>query len=252
MRVACVEWPERLEPDSEAFERVCAEISEAAPDVLVTNEMPFGVWLADQPAFDRKAAQVSVDLHVRGLEALVNLGMPLVLSSRPVSAGEKLANEAFALTKGQYRPLHRKCWFPAEPGWHEDAWFAPGDGTFEIADIDGLRVGVLLCTELMFNEHARAYGRAGADLIIAPRATGNTAMWRTACTMAAYVSGAYVVSSNRSGRCGNAVFAGNGLAIAPDGNLIGMTTADNPLQVFDLDPQRAQAQKREYPCYIRE
>lgn len=252
MKVACVEWPEGLLPDTAAFERVVADVAEAAPDVLVANEMPFGDWLADRAEFDLDLAAASVDAHERGLEALKRLGVPLVLSSRPVWAGERLANEAFALIGGEVIPLHRKCYFPAEAGWHEDAWFMPGDGTFKVAALNGLNIGVLLCTELMFNEHARSLGRAGADLIVAPRATGSTPMWRTACAMAAIVSGAYVVSSNRSGRRGDATFAGNGLAMAPNGELIGMTTVDEPLFVFDLDPDKARAQKREYPCYVRE
>lgn len=251
LKVACVEWPEGLLPASETFARIAADVAKAAPDVLVTNEMPFGDWLADGPVFDRNAAAVSVEVHEAGLEALSALKLPLVISSRPVWQGDRLANEGFALIQGQVMPLHRKCYFPAEPGWHEDAWFTSGDGTFEVAELAGLKVGVLLCTELMFNERARAYGRQGADLIVAPRATGGTAMWQAACQMAAIVSGAYVVSSNRVGRRGKTAFAGNGLAVAPDGRLIGMTTVDRPIFVLDLDPEVAAVQKREYPCYVR-
>ena len=252
MKLACVEWPEGLLPNSQAFERIERQAADARPDILITNELPFGDWIADAPVFDAATAQSSVELHERGVDALRGLGVPVIISSRPVWAGDRLANEAFALSDREVRPLHRKCLFPAEAGWHEDRWFTPGDGSFEVAALGGLKIGVLLCTELMFNEHARRLGRAGGDLIVVPRATGGTAMWQTACTMAAHVSGSYVVSSNRVGARGNAAFAGNGMAIAPDGALIGMTTADKPLLTFDLDPARAAAQKREYPCYVQE
>lgn len=248
MRIACVEWPEGLLPEGTAFERITAEIARAQPDILITNELPFGDWLAGQPDFDRAQAQASVELHERGLAVLGALGVPLVITSRPVWSGERLANEAVAIAGGQVMPLHRKRYFPAEAGWHEDRWFAPSDGSFDLAELHGLKIGVLLCTELMFNERARAYGRQGADLIVVPRATGQTPVWQTACQMAAIVSGAYVVSSNRVGGS----FSGNGMAIAPDGGLIGMTLAESPLLVFELNPTKARAQKNEYPCYVRE
>jgi N-carbamoylputrescine amidase len=56
----------------------------------------------------------------------------------------------------------------------------------------GVRVGVLLCTEAMFNERARAYGREGAELIVIPRASGrDIEPWKIAGAMASLVSGAY-------------------------------------------------------------
>jgi N-carbamoylputrescine amidase len=68
--------------------------------------------------------------------------------------------------------LHRKQYFPNEPGWFESEWYS-GDGSgFKVADVLGLKVGVLFCTEAMFNERARAYGKQGASLIVIPRASG--------------------------------------------------------------------------------
>jgi N-carbamoylputrescine amidase len=113
---------------------------------------------------------------------------------------------------------------------------------------------VLLCTELMFNEHARRYGRAGADLIVVPRATGHEhGAWVTGGAMAAIVSGSYAVSSNRVGAtAGSPEFGGRGLAFAPDGTLLAETSADAPLVVIELAPEIARRQKAEYPCYVVE
>ncbi|MES2443631.1 MAG: carbon-nitrogen hydrolase family protein [Pseudomonadota bacterium] len=254
LRVGFVEWPEGLTGGGAHWDGIGAAVAASRPDLLVTNELPFGPWLADSPDFSEAEAERSIRAHGDGLESLIALGVPAILSSRPVRHGDRLANEAFVLEGGRVRPLHRKQVFPGEPGWFESAWYA-GDGSgFAVADILGIGVGVLLCTEAMFNEQARFYGRQGASLIVIPRASGvDRAPWRTAGAMAALVSGAYVASSNRVGLSGGGTrFGGGGFACAPGGRLIGETGAGHSLVSFDLDPAEAAAAQRGYPCYVGE
>jgi N-carbamoylputrescine amidase len=203
---------------------------------------------------DRKTAQDSVDRHEAGLEGLKQLDIPAILSSRPVWANDRLANEAFVLEQGAIRPVHQKHYFPQEIGWYESTWYRNARGGFQSADINGLRAGVMLCTDAMFNEHARHYGRQGASLIAIPRAAGvSIENWLAAGKMAAIVSGAYVVSSNRAGRSDEGVtFGGAGFAYGPDGSLLAVTSAAEPLLVIDVDPDRSARQRRCYPCYVVE
>ncbi len=254
VRCALVEWPEGLEPSGSAWETIRQTVRAAGPDLLITSEMPFGPWMAGALRFDAELAAQAVERHERGLEALASLGVPAVISSRPVWAGHRLANEAFALEGGAVRPLHRKRYFPEEPGWYEASWFEGGRSVSPVSRVGGLAVGVLLCTDLMFNEQARHYGRAGAELIAVPRAAGTShATWLAAGAMAAIVSGAYLVSSNRVGSGdGEQVFGGKGFAFAPDGSLVIETSATAPLVVVDIDPAVARQQKTAYPCYVAE
>jgi N-carbamoylputrescine amidase len=254
MRVACVQWPEGLIPCTPQWSSLADDVRRAAPDLLVTNEMPFGVWLAAFPTYDPTRAHKSVVIHDEGLVALKALHLPLVVSSRPVHAGDRLSNEAFVLDHGCSRHLHHKHYFPAEPGWHESDWFVTARPGFDFMETPLVRLGALLCTELMFNEHARAYGRAGVHLIAAPRATGQSVdAWKTACGMAAGVSGAYIVSSNRTGSSpGTPTFGGCAFAFAPDGTLVAQSQGHATITVFDLDPAIADRQKSEYPLYVTE
>ena len=91
-------------------------VSAARPDILVTNELPFGPWLAEGAVFSDDAAHLSLRAHDSGLQGLIDLNLPAVISSRPVWNGKRLANEAFVLEKGIVRPLHRKQYFP-ERAW---------------------------------------------------------------------------------------------------------------------------------------
>jgi len=254
MRIAYVEWPEALSTNDAQWNELKDWVTAARPGILITNELPFGNWIADSAVFSEDEANLSIRAHEKGIEGLIELALPAVISSRPVWNGHRLANEAFVLENGAVRRLHRKQYFPNEPGWFESEWYS-GDGSgFDVAEIMGIKVGVLLCTDAMFNERARAYGRQGASLIVIPRASGmEIESWKIAGAMASLVSGAYVVSSNRVGCSRDGTrFGGGGYAYAPHGRLLGVTDAANPMQTMELDPQMARAAQGEYPCYVAE
>jgi N-carbamoylputrescine amidase len=254
MNIAYVQWPEGLQPEGAAWDSIRRAVDAANADILVTNEMPFGAWLAEEAVVDADKAQRSVDLHERALGALRGLNTGAVISSRPVAFNGRLANEAFVLESDHYRAIHQKHYFPAEPGFFEATWFGCESKGFDCVRVGAANVGVLLCTELFFNEHARHYGRLGADVIVAPRATGTSLhRWKIAGMMAAIVSGAYLISSNRIGvgRLGQE-FGGGGFAISPDGHIVGETDGETPLAVTTLDLSISAAQKSQYPCYVKE
>jgi len=254
MRIAFVEWPDGLATTGTQWDELKDSINAVHPDILLTNELPFGPWIADSAVFSEDEAHCSLRAHEKGLEGLIDLALPAVISSRPVWNGKRLANEAFVLQNGAVRPLHRKQYFPNEPGWFESEWYS-GDGSgFGVAEIMGIKVGVLLCTEAMFNERARAYGKQEATLVVIPRATGmDIEPWKIAGAMASLVSGAYVVSSNRVDLSrGGTRFGGGGFAYAPHGHLLAMTAPANPVQILELDPQMPAFAQREYPCYVPE
>ncbi len=254
LRIGFVEWPEGFSTDHPKWAELRDSVRELGPDILVTNELPFGAWIAEGAVFSEDEARLSIGAHEKGLEGLIDLGLTAVISSRPVWNGKKLANEAFVVENRTVRALRRKQYFPNEAGWFESEWYAGDDSRFAVAEVRGIRVGVLLCTEAMFNERARAYGRQKASLIVIPRASGvDVESWKIAGAMASLVSGAYVVSSNRVGMGkGGARFGGGGYAYAPHGRLLAVTDATHPVQVLELDSSVAEAAQREYPCYVSE
>jgi N-carbamoylputrescine amidase len=254
LKIAFVEWPEGLSADDPQWIELKDSVTAMHPDILVTNELPFGPWLADGAVFSKDEAQLSVRAHETGFKGLIDLALPAVISSRPVWNGKRLANEAFVLENGVARPLHRKQYFPNEPGWFESEWYAGDDSGFGVAGALGIKVGVLLCTEAMFNEHARAYGKQKASLIVIPRASGmNIESWKIAGAMASLVSGASVVRSNRVGRSRSGPqFGGGGFAYAPQGRLLAVTSSANPVGVVELDPKMSTLAQDAYPCYVPE
>lgn len=255
VKVWSVEWPEGLLPGEAAWEDITRQFVDAKNDILITNEMPFGFWQPTTRPFDVDAAREWVALHERALDTLSRLPVAAVISSRPIFTGNRLVNEGFVLTEGRYEFIHQKHYFPSEAGWEEETWFEVQRPGFDLVKIAGIKVGVLLCTELMFVDKARHLGKAGADLIAVPRATGvNLRMWRTAASMAAIASGACIVSSNRVGsRPGsNLVFGGGGLTVDSDGFEIAVTSAEQPAITLEIDTTLTSAAKYRYPVYVKE
>jgi N-carbamoylputrescine amidase len=254
LKVAFVEWPEGLLSSGPEWQVIERAVSAARADILITNEMPFGNWVAQHQTFDRVIGDRSIEAHERGLVSLAKLEVSVVVSSRPLAHGDRLVNEAFALVEGSYQPLHQKHYFPDESGFFEQDWFTTESPGFAPLDICGARIGVLLCTELFFNERAREYGRKGADLIAVPRAVGTVhEHWKIAGAMAAISSGAYVVSSNRVGTTtAGQIFGGLGFAVGPKGQFLGETSFRNSLSVAEIDLSSARDQKSQYPCYVED
>ena len=252
-KVAYVEWQDGLLAKGADWETIAEQVKNTKADILVTNEMPFGSWRPVDHNYDLEKATTWVNENEQSLEALSNLDVNVIISSRPIIYGDKLVNEAFSLENGEYKILHHKHYFPSEPGWHEASWFAADVNGFSVYEVGGLKVGVLLCTELMFNEKARHYGREGANLIVSPRASGtNMQYWEAACAMASVVSGSYVISSNRVGKSEPHIpeFGGIGLAYAPGGIRIGSTGHDNPINIIEVDVEISNKTKSQYPCYL--
>lgn len=254
MKIAICELPHRLAVDDGAWRGMELALERQPVELLLLNEMPFGEWLAASDTCDPHAAAQSVEIHAAALPAIRRLPCA-VLGSRPVPGPGKLSNEAFLMAEGNCRPVHHKHYFPQEPGFHEASWFASQRGGFDVVNHGELRIGVLLCTELMFTEWARAYRRQGAHVIVAPRASGvSVHQWHAAAAMAAISSGCYVLSSNRRGdpEPPSPAFGGRGFAFSPAGELIAETSAASPLVAIDIDLQQVREAQANYPCYVKE
>jgi len=71
--------------------------------------------------------------------------------------------------------------------------------------------------------------------------------------MAAIVSGAYVLSSNRSGLDSRGqLFGGAGWIVDPEGTLVAQTSSTTPVVFYEIDTDFAERAQREYPCYVKE
>jgi N-carbamoylputrescine amidase len=222
---------------------------------VLLPEMPFASWLPGTDRVDAERWHAAAAEHEAWLLRLPELGAAMVASSRPTVRGSSAINEGFiwSLSDG-YQPLHDKRYLPDEPGFREASWYSSGSDVFAGAAVADVTVAMLICTEIWFTEHARAYAKQGAHLLLCPRATeaATSEKWVMGGRAAAVMSGAYCLSSNRSGRDARGeLWGGHGWIIEPaQGRVLALTSSQQPFVTADIDLTVADAAKGTYPRYI--
>ncbi|HWP37065.1 MAG TPA: carbon-nitrogen hydrolase family protein [Gemmatimonadales bacterium] len=256
VRVAVCESAPEMAAGDASWRALVAAVRRQRPDIVLLNEMPFGAWIAAGERAEAAAFAQCRRMHDEGVEHLAELGAPIVLGTRATIERDRRVNQGFVWDADRgLLPVHTKQFFPDEPGYFEARWFDRGETHFRVAHAHGIGFGFLICTEVWFVEWARRYGRAGAHLIVVPRATPHPSLdrWLTAIRMAALVSGCYVASSNRAGTDSRGQeFGGRGWIVDPDGQVLAETSALEPVAAAEVELERVARAKREYPRYVRD
>jgi N-carbamoylputrescine amidase len=241
----------------EAWEALADHCRRERSELVVLPEMPFSDWLAATPDRDQAAWERTVADHDRWMGRLGELGAAVVVGSAPVVDAGANHNEAFTWTPAAGRQAaHLKRYLPDEPGFWEARWYERGPAEFALVPTEVASVGFLLCTEMWFTEHARAYARGGIEVLASPRATGIASRdkWIAGGRAAAVMSGAFCAGSNRSGTAADGfTWGGAGWIIEPEeGEVLGVTTADEPFLTIDVDLGVAAKAKSTYPRYVEQ
>ncbi len=253
MRISVCELPDNRLEFEPAWDNLVQHVGFAQSGLVVLPELPAASWFGAALAFDQARWDGVVAAHEQLIEGLPAFGTAIVVGSLAETADGRRRNTAFAWSKaaGVVR-MHHKTILPEEPGFHEQTWYEAGARRPEVLDIAGVRLGVLLCSELMATDRARWLGQDGAHVIGTPRATTDQEYWVVAARMAAIASGAYVLSSNRNGQgvTGEDTFGGRGLIVDPSGTVIGETSRGKPFATAEIDLSVADRAKRSYPRYL--
>jgi N-carbamoylputrescine amidase len=254
LRVTVVEIDSETGPTDAVLRELQGHVTRASSDLLVLPELPFSPWFMVTPEADGATWARSIDDHHVGLDRLRRLGVPPAILSVPRAAAGRRHHDAVLLEGRGDTRLHTKAYLPNEPGAFEAAWYEADGASFDVHAAAGTAIGVLMCSELWYPEHARALGRAGAAILAAPRATHRATLerWIAVLRVDAIVSGAYVVSSNRVGRQGDVEFGGAGAVVDPDGRVLATTSRDCPFVTLEIDLDATARARSSYPCTIVE
>ena len=246
-------------PDLEAqWQALVAATAGTGTVLLVLPEMPFAPWLASTPEVDPSAWARAVDDHDRWCARLEELEVGVVVGTRPVvdrdrdGAGGRF-NEGFVWVAGEgIVGRRRKTFLPDEPGFHEASWYARGPVEFLPVTTPLGEIGLMICTELWFPEHARAMGERGIRLLAVPRATpvATAEKWEAGTRVAAVTAGAFCLSTNRAGGTGAVTFGSGSVIVDPEGVVLARTTATTPVASADIDLRVADVAKTTYPRYV--
>lgn len=252
-RVSVAELPDNRDRFELAWDALLQHVDFAESDVVVLPELPASAWFGTSPLFEQERWNAVVAAHDDLIKRLDEFGNATVIGSRAATVGAQRHNIAFVWSRSTgLIDLHAKAILPEEPGFHEQSWYHGGNGDLRVVDVNGVRIGVLLCSELMATERARELGAAGAAIIGVPRATGDHQRWQIAAQMGAIASGAFVLSSNRSGQSEDATvtFGGRSMIVDPDGSILSETGRDKPFASVSIDLSAAESARLSYPRYL--
>ncbi|MFE1246619.1 carbon-nitrogen hydrolase family protein [Streptomyces sp. NPDC058735] len=221
---------ENLKVLDEAAGRAAA----AGASLLVTPEMFLtgyaigdGIGRLAEPA-DGECADAIADTATRhGLAVAYGYpersGGAVFNSAQLISAdGTRLAN---------YRKTHLF-------GCFERDHFTAGDRPVVQAEIDGLRVGVVICYDVEFPENVRAHALAGTDLLVVPTAQMHPFQFvaESVIPVRAFENQMYVAYVNRVGPEGEFEFVGLSSLAGPDGISRTRAGRGEELLLADVDP----------------
>jgi len=148
---------------------------------------------------------------------------------------------------GSYRKIHLCVMM----GYDESEYVNCGD-KFSIVDSDIGKIGVMICYDIRFPEHARRLVLDGADFLLLPSAfsPGNiipmrTSHWDTLTKAAALQNTVYLVAANQFGKINEDYFMGLTRVIDPWGTVVAESNASECIiyALLDFDYQKTVREK---------
>lgn len=147
------------------------------------------------------------------------------------------------------RAVYRKCHLYGD---YERSCFTPGDRMPGVLELDGLRLGILICYDAEFPETVRRLALAGAELIVVPTALPESAhasfIAEKVMPVRAFENQVALVYANHAGSDGRFAYAGRSCIVMPDGrDAARASTSRAELLISDYDPSAYRASRHENP-----
>ncbi|WP_030674785.1 carbon-nitrogen hydrolase family protein [Streptomyces sp. NRRL B-1347] len=241
--------PGSVAANLKVLDEAAARAAAAGARLLVTPEMFLtGYAIGDdvprlaEPA-DGEAADAVADIAVRhGLA---------VAYAYPERDGEHVYNavqliDADGTRLANYRKTHLF-------GCFERDHFTPGERTVVQAELDGVRIGLMICYDVEFPENVRAHALAGTDLLLVPTAQMHPFQFvaESVVPVRAFENQMYVAYVNRVGHEGEFEFVGLSTLAGPDGVARARAGRGDELVFADADPEFLAASREANP-YLRD
>jgi predicted amidohydrolase len=171
-------------------------------------------------------------------------GVALLYGYPELAADGRVYNAALLMGReGVARAHYRKTQLFGEV---DRAAFSPGEDVAVVAEIDGVRLGILICYDVEFPELVRGLALAGADLIAVPTAQMMPFEFvpRVMIPTRAYENSVFVAYANRCDVEGEFTYTGESCIAGPDGAFLARAGRGEELIVAKLDPALLRAARQ--------
>lgn len=137
-------------------------------------------------------------------------------------------------------------------GDYEKGLFSPGGPSTVLIEMQGLRVGVLICYDIEFPENMRRLALAGADLVAVPTALPMGASARFVAEhmirVRAFENQVFVAYADNADRDEGFAYQGLSIIAAPDGAALASAPVDGDALIYaEIDPAAYRAARQENP-----
>jgi predicted amidohydrolase len=228
----CEGKPKKIDDNLAILGRAAISAAEQGTRLLICSEMFLTGYNIGDAIYD--LAQPMDGPALQKAAAIAReMGVALLLGY-PERDGNSVYNSALFIdhngtTLANYRKTHLY-------GPEENRLFHKGDG-FVISELEGMKIGVLICYDIEFPEAVRTLAVAGVDLVAVP-----TAIMEPYCLVArlvvparAYENQVFVAYANRCGQEGNLTYCGLSCIVGPDGKDRVRAGTDHGLFLADID-----------------
>ena len=248
MRIAIFQGPEHAKTPEQAVDlmvTVAADAAHRGARLLICPEMYLTGYNIGPEAARRLAVPANGASAQSIMQTARECGIAILYGYPERGPDGQIYNTAQLIDRsGQTRGSYRKTHLFGEI---DRAAFSAGSSLPDIIELDGIKIGILICYDVEFPENVRALALRGADLIAVPTALMQPfdIVARTIVPARAYENQAFVAYADRCGVEGELSYCGLSCVIGPDGSDLARAGRTEALIVADLDlDQLAQSRAR--------
>lgn len=221
-------------------EYVVNRLRDVQADLIVLPELAFtGYFFRDREEVLQLAEPLDDSPTLAVLTALCRGKGMYIVTGFAERRGEKVFNSACLIGPEGVLYTYRKIHL-----FHnEKHWFDAGEEPFRVIEVQGIRLGIMICFDWIFPESVRCLALQGADIICHP---SNLVLSYCQQTMLSRCleNGVYAITANRFGvdrrPHGRLRFTGRSQIVAPRGKLLHRAPAQREeIFIVEIDPLQA-------------
>ncbi|MDT8860927.1 carbon-nitrogen family hydrolase [Alkalihalobacillus sp. MEB130] len=197
-------------------EHICEE---QQPDVLVLPEMWTTAYIL--PTLEEKVREDKTDTYVFLQQLSATLRVNIVAGSIAVEEDGEIFNRSYIFDR-EGNLVHTYDKIHLVPMLDEHLYLKGGRSSSKVFELDGRKMGVIICYDLRFPELVRSLALQGAEIVfvVAEWPSARASHWEILQQARAIENQVYVVSCNRNGTYDEVEFAGRSMVINPWGDIM--------------------------------
>lgn len=244
----CTPGPDDVAGNLRRLEQAAQQAVRNGADLLVLPEM----YLSGYNIGAKRVAELAEGCDGPSAQRIAEIAREHklgILYGYPERDGDAIFNSVQLIDRqGERRANYRKTHLYGDLDRNQ---FSASDQPPAIFELDGWKIGLLICFDVEFPENVRSLAMGGADLVLVP--TANMRPYEFVAQVLvptrAYENQVFLAYANYIGSEGEIEYCGLSSIVAPDGQVLTQARHGEELLVAELDPQRI-ALAREGYSYV--